>query len=663
MEPVLINLSKKVTEIKTISTQKSNWITRVDEEGIYVETESSREKHQNGEKESPWEYITFEFIMQGWKEFIKVRTATQSDFIKTKGRSSFLMAFFSQLPFVGVTTKDTKVAITLKEFTTDQLPEGNIELTLSFLDEIIKDNVDPRKINSIFKEEKIIRLKSRARQGLKLLGFLNEKHELNKALINEYQTKSDSKVILRNQITKLDYFNLVRRLLPLTENLQKQDKLKCFKGIGMLIVRSSLKDNLMKESVAEYRTRNILSWLQELDIVDEEWDLINQENEIEYVINSGASIAQEDGQKLLSANEVVTHIDKYIKSKGFYYEKEEIINLFLALKTKPFVILSGISGTGKTKIVQWFSESIGATESNGQFKLIPVRPDWNDGSDLLGYRDIKGDFVEGPLTKVIKEAMVNPTLPYIVLLDEMNLARVEYYFSDILSVMESRRWEDGELVTSILISDEIAETNISLPLNLYIIGTVNMDETTHPFSKKVLDRANTIEFNEIHLDFLDFLNELPEISPIKIGNRTLLGEYLHLKDVYVENPELIEKTTKELVRLNEILKPIGAQVGYRVRDEICFYIAYSQAANLFSFEQALDRCILQKILPRVAGSDTRVEEVLNNLYKFCTNRLFDEDGLLDMGDLRNVKFPKSARKVIEMRRRLYDGFTSFWLGS
>ncbi|THE09422.1 hypothetical protein E1I69_22505 [Bacillus timonensis] len=168
IESILINLAKKNTEIKTISTQKSNWITRVDEKGIYVETESSREKYQNGEKESPWDYITFAFIMQGWEEFIKVRTATQSDFIKTKGRSSFLMAFFSQLPFVGVTTKETKVAITLKEYTTDQLPEGNIELTISFLDEIIKDNIDPRKINSIFKEEKIIRLKSRARQGLKL---------------------------------------------------------------------------------------------------------------------------------------------------------------------------------------------------------------------------------------------------------------------------------------------------------------------------------------------------------------------------------------------------------------------------------------------------------------------------------------------------------------
>nr|WP_245864259.1 AAA family ATPase [Fredinandcohnia onubensis] len=573
------------------------------------------------------------------------------------------MAFFSQLPFVEVTTKNNKVAITLKEFTTDQLPEGNFELTLTFLEEIIEGNIDPRKINSLYKEESIKRLKSRARQGLKLLGFLTDNYDINKSLINEYQAEVNRKNLLRNQLSKLDYINIIRSLLPLIGNLQKQDKLICLKEIGMLIVRNSLKENLMKETVAEYRSRNILSWLQELEIVDGEWNLINKEIKNEYIINSGVSIAQEEVSKLLSTNEVVTHIDNYIKSKGFYYEKEDVINLFISLKTKPFVILSGISGTGKTKIVQWFSESIGANESNGQFKLIPVRPDWSDGSDLLGYRDIKGDFVEGPLTKIIKRAADNPSLPYFVLLDEMNLARVEYYFSDILSVMESRRWENGEIVTSILLSDEIAEKNISLPTNLYLIGTVNMDETTHPFSKKVLDRANTIEFNEVNLGYLDFLHDLPEVLPINIDNQTLKGSYLHLKDVYVEDPNLVEKTTTELVKINELLKPIGAQVGYRVRDEICFYIAYNEAADLYSFDQALDRCILQKILPRVAGSDNRVEEVLNSLYTYCTNRSFNEDGLLNFNELKNVKYPKSAKKVIEMRRRLEDGFTSFWIGS
>ncbi|MED3717025.1 DUF3578 domain-containing protein [Geobacillus thermodenitrificans] len=219
----------------------------------------------------------------------------------------------------------------------------------------------------------------------------------------------------------------------------------------------------------------------------------------------------------LSDRSAVEHIHSYITAKGFYYTQEEVMNLFLSLKTKPFVILSGISGTGKTKIAQWLAESVGATEDNGQFILIPVRPDWNDGSDLLGYVDIKGDFKPGPLTNVITEAENHPDKPYFVVLDEMNLARVEHYFSDVLSVMESRRWENGRIISSRLLPKETAGRDLFLPPNVYIIGTVNMDETTHPFSKKVLDRANTIEFNRIRLDHLDFLRDLPTVAPLSGG--------------------------------------------------------------------------------------------------------------------------------------------------
>lgn len=177
-------------------------------------------------------------------------------------------------------------------------------------------------------------------------------------------------------------------------------------------------------------------------------------------------VVKENPNTYLPSKDIINHIYSYIKSKGFYYPKEEVINLFLSLKTKPFVILSGISGTGKTKMVQWFAESLGATEKNGQFTLIPVRPDWRDGSDLLGYVDIKGDFKVGPLTKAIRAAEEHLELPYFVLLDEMNLARVEYYFSDILSVMESRRWEDGKVVSSTLLSEEVAKAEVTLPTRI-----------------------------------------------------------------------------------------------------------------------------------------------------------------------------------------------------
>jgi 5-methylcytosine-specific restriction endonuclease McrBC GTP-binding regulatory subunit McrB len=243
----------------------------------------------------------------------------------------------------------------------------------------------------------------------------------------------------------------------------------------------------------------------------------------------------------------------------------------------------------------------------------------------------------------------------------MNLARVEYYFSDMLSVMESRRWQYGKIVTSKLLSDEVANKAVTLPPNVYIIGTVNMDETTHPFSKKVLDRANTIEFNEVNLGYLSFLHDLEESERIELRNDHLTGSYLHLKDVYKEHWSIVETATNELVRINDILRPIGAHIGYRVRDEICFYLAYNEKGSLFSLEQAFDRCVLQKILPRISGSDYRVQSVLDGLYTLCTNKVYSEDV---MDELSLAKYPRCAKKIMEMRRRLVDdGFTSFWIGS
>lgn len=387
------------------------------------------------------------------------------------------------------------------------------------------------------------------------------------------------------------------------------------------------------------------------------WGLRNYINKSEET-----EMAKEDYADYLSSKDLVYHIHEYIQSKGFLYSLEEVTNLFLSIKTKPFVILSGISGTGKTKIVQWFAESIGATEENGQFTLIPVRPDWNDGSDLLGYVDIKGDFKEGTLTKVIKQAITQPNDPFIILLDEMNLARVEYYFSDILSVMESRKWKDGKIASSNLLSDEIARENITLPNNIYIFGTVNMDETTHPFSKKVLDRANTIEFNKVELENLDFLKELVESKSLKIHNDMLKADYLHLKDIYQNYPHIIEPVTSELVKINNVLEKMYAHVGYRVRDEICIYLAYNDEADLLEFEQAMDHAILQKILPRLSGSDSRIDRVLKDLYLLFTNKVYDQS-LNDFNqDLETAKYPQSAKKVLEMIRRLEeDGFTSFWI--
>nr|WP_285847983.1 MULTISPECIES: DUF3578 domain-containing protein [unclassified Mesobacillus] len=451
----------------------------------------------------------------------------------------------------------------------------------------------------------------------------------------------------------------IRQSIPAASNVRKDEN---------IFLGESKKARDYALSTAVYIHYEFEDMPAESELVEDLEEMVNiYENFISIKNGNVPTDYQNDDQKdlirekddYLSYNELIKHIFSYIRGKGFYYDKEEVINLFLSLKTKPFVIISGISGTGKTKIVQWFAESLGATEKNGQFSLIPIRPDWNDGSDLLGYVDIKGEFKEGPLTKVIKSAHQNPELPYFVLLDEMNLARVEYYFSDILSVMESRKWENGEVVSSTLLSSDVYGEDLTLPNNLYIIGTVNMDETTHPFSKKVLDRANTIEFNRVNLGNLAFLSELEEVEPKVIGQDRFASKYLHLKDVYKENQKMVARATDELVKINEALQLINAHVGYRVRDEICFYLAYNEESNLMEFEPAFDHCILQKILPRIAGSDTRVEQLLRGLYSLFANQEYEEDGQID---IQNGDYPRSAAKVAEMLGRLRnDGFTSFWI--
>lgn len=360
--------------------------------------------------------------------------------------------------------------------------------------------------------------------------------------------------------------------------------------------------------------------------------------------------------EIVEGIELIEHIHSYITSQGFNYSLTNIKNLYLSLRSKPFVIISGISGTGKTKIVQLFAESVGATEENGRFNLIPVRPDWSDGSELLGYTDIKGEFQKGPLTEMVEHAMdpEHQHLPHFVLLDEMNLARVEYYFSDVLSVMESRRRNGVNIISSYLLDEKAIGVPLRLPENLFIIGTVNMDETTHPFSKKVLDRANTIEFNEIYLENFDYLEEQEEVEAQQFLNEQLAANYISLKDVYATHSALISKVSSRLVAINKILEPLNAHVGYRVRDEICFYMIHNAEAGLLDENEAFDFCIMQKILPRITGGDGRVDTLLTDLLEWLTGQSYDS--------AISGNYPRSTKKVAEMLGRYHaDGFTSFWI--
>ncbi|MDV5066709.1 MULTISPECIES: MrcB family domain-containing protein [Bacillus] len=843
LEQLIIELAKLTKQVEDINSDKTYLVRNKDNGDLDVEIKFLREQYEK--EASSYFKVSSELLKNAWQKFIDIRTVKREDFGQASEMNNFLVAFFSQLPFVNVMESG---AITFKEFKTDNLPSEKYDKVMLFLEEIMNGTYNPSTLREQT-DENLYRVKSNARQDLRLLGFLNESHEMNQLLLNEYVQSEDKNAYIAQLVLRQEYFRHALFVLRLLEKYSKDEKKEALVGLGMTIVRNSLGDNLMVESVAKRRTGNLLGWLEQVGLINGEWIPVEQyikdngekggsmdsnlrekfltvlneylqarterfaghkmgsfvRNEMtteitrlpfidhsQYVVtgsvgqgnwaavpwlaimnkdittstqrgyyivylfsedmerlyltlaqgvtettkeemqkikeeireqihmsdkvkkddeiflgtsskakgyaNSTAAYIAYDANKMPSEKElvedleemlryyegfiaykkegtkyemiyerkevyldqqsIIDHVSSYIQSKGFFYEKKDLVNFFLSLKTKPFVILSGISGTGKTKIVQWFAESLGATEENGQFTLIPVRPDWSDSSDLLGYVNLQGEFQERPLIKVLENADANPNRPYFVVLDEMNLARVEYYFSDFLSVIESRKWKDGKIVTSPVLPESITNKYITIPSNVYIIGTVNMDETTHPLSKKVLDRANTIEFNTVNLDYFNFLMDVEEKEAEIASNRSLETEYLHLKECFKDNEDLVRNISSILIEINKILESVGAQVGYRIRDEICFYMAYNEQGKLLSFDEALDYQIYQKILPRLAGSDGRTEEVLKQLYVLCTNEEYDSGN----NDVSYAKYPRSANKLSHMLRRFeYDGFTSFWI--
>ncbi|GAB6137960.1 McrB family protein [Halanaerobaculum tunisiense] len=386
-------------------------------------------------------------------------------------------------------------------------------------------------------------------------------------------------------------------------------------------------------------------------------------------------IRSEQVSESLSNKEVVERIEEYIAGQGFTYPEGLIENFYLSLKTKPFVLLAGISGTGKTKLVELFAKAIGVT--GDQFKIIPVKPDWSDSSDLLGYNSIKGQFNPGPMIEIIQKAMVDQDNIYFICLDEMNLARVEYYFSDLLSVMETREQVNGEIKSNQLLTaedftneeDKEKYAGLYLPENLYFVGTVNMDETTHPFSKKVLDRANTIEFSQVNLDSFD-LNLVAQEPLTNVRNSFLKAEYLTLKDCAKEEQEFIEQVIAKLTEINDILKENNLHIGYRVRDEICFYMLYARREELLTFESAFDLQLMQKILPRIQGSSVLIKEILVELFEVASSTTNFSQKERRIGDklIRYLEreevgpYPESAEKLAYMIKRWEeDGFTAYWL--
>lgn len=366
--------------------------------------------------------------------------------------------------------------------------------------------------------------------------------------------------------------------------------------------------------------------------------------------------------------EIVSHVTGALADDGLHFSHEQVADFYLCLRTKPFVLFAGISGTGKSILARRFADVCGFA---GSCQLLPVRPDWTDPGELMGYRNLQGQFVPGHLVEALVAATENSSQPYFLILDEMNLARVEHYLADVLSIMETREraGDDDSIATKRLLQlsqgdtvagdpafaarlgrvlDASPKRELGLPPNLAIVGTVNMDESTHPFSRKVLDRAMTMEFVDI---------DLKRVNAVRAEHRDPLDAPVTAEDLSANHLSLAEVWEGEgrqarfnpaldlLVEMNVPLSRVGLQVGYRVRDEVCLYLHQNAEERILDSSVALDLALHHKVLPRIRGGD-EVEGLLNDLKVIA----------------HKSNLTRCEKKLAEMGRRLRDsgGYTSFW---
>ncbi len=384
-----------------------------------------------------------------------------------------------------------------------------------------------------------------------------------------------------------------------------------------------------------------------------------------------------------------------------------------AIRTKPFILLAGISGTGKSRLVRQLARGCCPRHKTGSgkephplynerkpgnFEMIQVRPNWHDSTQLLGYESRvsgKAEFVVKPFVRFLAKAWLyeEEGIPFFLCLDEMNLAPVEQYFAEYLSVIETRKTVSGKIVTDPLVTFPneallreafkdiyqgveheqaerfirkfIDEGGIAIPQNFVVMGTVNMDETTFSFSRKVLDRAMSFELNEVDMD--GGLADDPDCPCGSIDPVAAKCEFTQGFEVYAAAKDDCDKIKDFLVEVNKILDKTPFKIAYRTRNEIMIY-CYERTKDGVSLAKALDEATSMKILSRVEGDKRRL------VVRDAELKDYDGKGLLEslreviQKGLKKVRggegdYTESdvcARKLDEMAGQLENGYTSFW---
>ena len=371
-----------------------------------------------------------------------------------------------------------------------------------------------------------------------------------------------------------------------------------------------------------------------------------------------------------------------------------------AIRTKPFLLLAGISGTGKSRIVRKLAQATDdidafandaerfSCHSPANFCLIQVKPNWHNSMDVVGFKSNIGKDGEHyeytPFIEFIGKAWQNLNTPFFLCLDEMNLAPVEEYFAEFLSAIESRSIDAGgsyetdpiikpfkdfgdkvafEMIKHLIGEDTLDSDlakrlyykGLTLPQNLIVMGTVNMDDTTFSFSRKVLDRAMSIEMNEVDYDaFLAGTTE-DDIPALIDCNELLVKRPIKSQEVKDEIDGI--RITNFLKDINSILEGTPFKLGYRAANEALLYVAASKSFGSDEIASALDDFTLMKILSRIEGDNSKLKTANGDcILEKLTDFLSSANGIIS-----GLKNSKSLAKLRQMSLALErDHFVSFW---
>lgn len=339
----------------------------------------------------------------------------------------------------------------------------------------------------------------------------------------------------------------------------------------------------------------------------------------------------------------ILQIKDYIKEKGCCFADGLIENYYLSLQTKPFAFVLGNSDTDMSCLPRLFAESVGATAENGRYLQLSVRPDWMDSSDLFGWLNLEGTFIPGAIMDFLKRAHDDQQNPYFLCLDKVIVSRAEYYLRDILNALDTRGQEKPLPYVPLIYygRDEKAIAHYGeIPLlnNLYIVATVNLDETSLPLNQKLLDRVHTLR-----VDKEDLKGSAQKTLPaVEIPADFLQTRYYSLE----QSPYDLDAYFQIFKEINTILMEATSYVGFQIRNEGILYLLHNRDSGILSEQDAMDHVICQKVLPRVQGSKKMIGPMLEKLHAYL-----QENG-----------YRKSAEKTAKMLvQSETEDYISYWM--